>query len=256
MLSVSGSFGDEEIVSSKSAKMSNPAMMAPTTTQTHMQLGGHKTCGSSTLPQGASARLFRWSYDTGQGTRMRTILGLNLVWLAAISTFAQDRNFPAALGAGLPPVRSLGTHFGSAPRPHRGGFPIGPGYGYDYGFDGYGYAAPDVEPPPDTPAVNNVVVLPPAIPPPPPKPIHSFIQNLKGNSEQAAGDQSPAFFVIVLKNGSRLTASAVWVQDNQAHYVDGDGQGHRVPLADVDRTATRELNQTHNLNLRLPPSAQ
>ena len=48
----------------------------------------------------------------------------------------------------------------------------------------------------------------------------------------------------------------VWVQGDDARYVDGDGQGHRVPLADVDRTATRELNQTHHLNLRLPPPAQ
>ena len=48
----------------------------------------------------------------------------------------------------------------------------------------------------------------------------------------------------------------VWVQGDDARYVDGDGQGRRVPLADVDRTATRELNQTHHLNLRLPPPAQ
>jgi hypothetical protein len=32
--------------------------------------------------------------------------------------------------------------------------------------------------------------------------------------------------------------------------MDGNGRGHRVPLADVDRTATQELNQTNHLNLR------
>lgn len=183
---------------------------------------------------------------------MRTILGLNFVGLLAISAFAQDRNFPAALGAGLPPLRS----FGASQRPHLGGFPAnaGYGYGYGYGFGGYGYAEPYADVPP---AVSNVVLVQqPAIPVAPPEPIHSSIQNVKVDSEQTAPDAPPAFFVIVLKSGSRLTASAVWVEGNEAHYVDSDDQGHRVPLADVDRTATRELNQTRHLNLRLPPPAQ
>jgi hypothetical protein len=198
-----------------------------------------------------------------RGKQMRTILGLNLIWLVAISAFAQDRNFPSALGAGLPPLHSVGPpsglsfggpNFGPSPRPHHGGFPMGAGYGYGYGFGGYGYALPY----PDTPpAVNNVVLFQqPAVPATPPEPIHSSIQNVKVDSEPSPSDAPPAFFDIVLKNGSRLTASAVWVQGNDARYVDSEGQGHRVPLADVDRTATRELNQTRHLNLRLPPPAQ
>ncbi len=140
------------------------------------------------------------------------------------------------------------------PRPHGGGFPIGAGYGYGYGFGGYAYIPPNAEP---APVVNSVVLLQqPAVPAAPPEPIHSSIQNLKGDSEPSSNDEPPAFFVIVLKNGSRLTASVVWVQGNDARYVDGDGQGSRVPLADVNRAATRELNQAHNLNLRLPPPAQ
>src|SRR5689334_15250314 len=191
---------------------------------------------------------------------MRTILGLNLVWLMAISAAAQDRNFPAALGAGIPPLRSAGPNFdlnyGTPARPHRGRFPMG-GYGYGYGFGGYGYAVPDAETAPVAPIVNSVVLVPqPAPPAAPPEPIHSSIQNLKGDAEESAGNAPPVFFVIALKNGSRLTAYAVWVQANQAHYVDSDGQGRRVPLADVDRTATRELNQSNHLNLRLPPPAQ
>lgn len=192
---------------------------------------------------------------------MRTILGLNLVCLMAIPAFAQDRNFPAALGAGIPPLRSVGPqpgmNFGTPSRPHRGWFPAGAGYGYGYGFGGYGYAIPDEEAAPVAPIVNSVVLVPqPAVPAAPPEPIHSSIQNLKSDAEESAGNAPPAFFVIVLKNGSRLTASAVWVQGNQAHYVDGDGDGRRVPLANVDRTATRELNQASHLNLRLPPPAQ
>ena len=193
---------------------------------------------------------------------MRTILGLSLVCLLAISARAQDRNFPAALGAGLPPLNSFGpppgSNYGTSSGRYHGGFPRGAGYGY--GFDGYGYAAPYPNAPP---VVNNVVLVqqpavpaaPPA-PPTPPEPIHSSIQNLKGDPKQNPSSAPVAFFTIILKNGSRLTASAVWVQCNDARYMDGDGQGHRVPLADVDRPATRELNQTRHLNLRLPPPAQ
>jgi hypothetical protein len=128
---------------------------------------------------------------------------------------------------------------------------MGAGYGYGYGFGGYGYAVPDADTPP---VINNAVfVQQPAAPAPPPVPIHSSILNLKSDSEETADAAPPVFFVIVLKNGSRLTASAVWVQGNDARYVDADGEGRRVPLADVDRSATRELNQARHLNLRLPP---
>lgn len=193
------------------------------------------------------------SYDTGQGKAMRTILGLNLVCLLAVSAAAQDRNFPAALGSGLPPMRSSGQNFGPPTRPHRSGFPVGAAYGY--GFGGYGYTVPYTE---SAPVVNNVVLVQqPALPVAPPEPIHSSVQNVKGDPGQTADtDAPPAFFVIVLKNGSHLSAAMVWVQADDARYIDGDGQGHRVPLADIDRTATRDLNQTHHLNLRLPPPAQ
>jgi hypothetical protein len=179
---------------------------------------------------------------------MRPILGLILVCLLAATAFAQDRNFPAALGTGLPPLNSSGP----PPGLNYGGFPRGDGY--DYGFDGYGYAAPYPNAPRVVVLVQQPVVpaAPPA-PPAPPEPIHSSIQNVKGYPKQNPSSAPPAFFIIVLNNGSRLTASAVWVQGNDARYMDGDGQVHRVPLADVDRTATRELNQTDHLNLRLPP---
>ena len=48
-LSDSGSFGDEEIVSSKSARMSNPAMTAPITTPSHMHSWGQSIAAISRL---------------------------------------------------------------------------------------------------------------------------------------------------------------------------------------------------------------
>ena len=192
---------------------------------------------------------------------MRTILGLSLVCLLAATAFAQDRNFPAALGTALPPLNSSGPppglNYGTSSGLSHGGFPWGDDYGY--GFDEYapyGYPAPYSNIPR---FVNRLVLIQqpavPAAPPAPPEPIHSSIQNVnvKGYPKQNPSSAPVAFFIIILKNGSRLTASAVWVQGNDVRYMDGNGLGHRVPLADVDRTATRELNQTHHLNLRLPP---
>ena len=177
------------------------------------------------------------------------ILRLQLVLLLAGATFAQNRQFPGALGSGLPPLRPTAPRVAPPMRNSRAGFPF---IGAGYGFGGYGYAAgyPEI-----APIVNNLVVFEQAgaqVPPPPPEPIHSSIQDLK----PAANEAPPAFFVIALKNGTRLTAAAVWVQGNDLRYVDADDQNRRVSLADVDRAMTRELNQARNLNLRLPAPSQ
>jgi len=181
---------------------------------------------------------------------VRKTLGLNLVFLLAGAAIAQDRHFPAALGAGLPLLRETAPRVAPPARAFRSGFPF---IGAGYGFGGYGYAAgyPEL-----APVVNNVLVVEqppvPVAPAPRPEPIRSSIQDFK----PAASDAPPAFFVIALKNGSRLAAAAVWVQGHDLRYVDADDQNRRVPLADVDRAATRELNQARNLNLRLPPPAE
>jgi hypothetical protein len=175
---------------------------------------------------------------------VRKILGLSAVIMLASAALAQDRHFPAALGSGLPPLRPTAPRV-PPPRNHR--VPIGPGYWGGYGYDSYAPAA--LEP---APVINNIVFEAPPVFVPPPPPIHSSIQDLK----PAASAAPPAFYVIALKNGAHLDAAAVWVQANDLRYVDPDDQNHRVPLADVDRSATRELNQARNLNLRLPPPAQ
>ena len=90
----------------------------------------------------------------------------------------------------------------------------------------------------------------PVAPPPPPAPIRSSIQevNLPPSSEP------PTFFAIALKDGTKLSAAAVWVQGSDLRVVDAEGANRHIPLAAVDRTATRELNQARHLNLRLPPA--
>ena len=179
---------------------------------------------------------------------MRKILGVNVVLLLAVVASGQDRHFPSASGGGHPPPRPI-PRMAPPSRPFRGGnFALGAGYWGGYGYGGYAPLYADSPPP----ANNTVVFEPPPVFVAPPEPIHSSIQDLK----PAASNAPPAFYVIALKNGSRFDAAAVWVQGNDVRYVDPDDQNRRIPLADIDRAATRNLNQARNLNLRLPPPAQ
>lgn len=173
-----------------------------------------------------------------------------LIFVSLIAGFAvaQDRQFPAALGAGIPPLGPTFPQYG-APRPAPiapTGSPWAPTYWGGYGAYPAVYTSPVVPPPP----VTNVVVLEraPALPPPPPAPIRSSIQELN----PPPSTEPPAFFAIALKDGTRLSAAAVWVQGNDLRFVDADGANRRVALAAIDRTATRDLNQARRLNLRLP----
>jgi hypothetical protein len=179
---------------------------------------------------------------------MRKTAGLQLVFLLAGMADAQDRHFPQALGAGLPPVHPTAPRNAPPVTPLHHPFPV-IGAGLAWG----GYAAGYPEP---GPVVNNFLMVEQSgsapAPAQPSEPIHSSIQDLK----PPASDAPPAYFVIALKNGSRLAAAAVWIQGNDLRYVDADDQNRRVPLSDVDRAATREINQARNLNLRLPPPTQ
>lgn len=170
-------------------------------------------------------------------------------WLAVVA-FAQDRQFPAALGAGIPPLGPTFPQYG-APQ----AAPIAPVHRSPMYWGGYG-AYPAVYPYPamPAPAATSVVVVEPApaplAPPPPPAPIRSSIQEVN----PPASSEPPAYFALALKDGTKLSAAAVWVQGRDLRYVDAEGANRRVPLASVDRAVTRELNQARNLNLRLPPA--
>jgi hypothetical protein len=59
-------------------------------------------------------------------------------------------------------------------------------------------------------------------------------------------------FAIVLKDGSSLSAVAVFVSDDGLHYVDPDQRQMRISMSEIDRAATVKLNRERNLNLQLP----
>jgi hypothetical protein len=129
-----------------------------------------------------------------------------------------------------------------------GGFGAGWPYlwgGYDYGDGGYEEAQTQ-------PSV--VLVMPdsqaearPALQPPPPvRPeIHEYQH--PEQEPQAAGA-----FTIVGTDGRGYPAAAVWVQGNTLHFVTPDGEGRTLPLASVNREATRAANARDGLSLRIP----
>lgn len=59
-------------------------------------------------------------------------------------------------------------------------------------------------------------------------------------------------FTIVLKDGSSLSALAVFADDDGLKYVDPDGRQLPISMSEIDRAATLKLNRERNLNLHLP----
>ena len=133
------------------------------------------------------------------------------------------------------------------------------GFGYaspDYGFGG-GYAYP-LQPAVfiQQPLVLDQPPAPPAVAPPVNPVVTEYKWPAAGAasslSAPSAGESEPESFVLVLKNGSTLSALMVFAADDGLHYVDPDERHLRISMSAVDRAATLRLNRARNLNLHLP----
>jgi hypothetical protein len=200
---------------------------------------------------------------------MRRTLLLSLFALLTVST-ASDVCAQRRGGSGIGFARG-GYGFGRA----RAASPYGFGHAYlPYGF-GYGYLPYDsgyAYPPYDSGAAypylpQPVVFLqqPPLFVQPPVPPVeppgHPVITEYKWPAVSAASSPSmssattgsePQTFAIVLKNGSTLSAVAIFASDDGLHYVDPDERHLRISMSKVDRAATLKVNRARNLDLYLP----
>lgn len=162
---------------------------------------------------------------------------------------------PRGMASGLPPVGPIPPLGPVGPR-----FPVGRGFGRSFSPFGYpvvlgDYAyPPSYEPAPVIAPPPPVIVVPPS---PPPPPVRSEIREYRAlpEAQPAAAVGEEPKFAIALKDGSVRYAVATFVQGNTLAYVDPDGREQRVSGEDVDRVATRRLNQALKLNLYLPPPA-
>jgi hypothetical protein len=183
----------------------------------------------------------------------RTIL-LSLFGLLAVSG-ASDACAQRRGGAG-PGFAQGGHGFSRA----RAVSPYGFGYAYlpyDSG-DAYSNAPQPVlfvqQPPPFLPIVEQSVH--PVVQPP----VHPVVTDYQWPAAAASSpsalsktsESEPQAFAIVLKDGSTLSATAVFASDDGLHYVDPDERHLRISMREVDRAATLKLNRARNLNLHLP----
>ena len=180
----------------------------------------------------------------------RTIL-FSLLALLAVSA-ANDACAQRRGGAG-PGFARGGYRFTRA----RAVSPYGFGYAYLPYDSGPAYAyAPQpvfVQQPP-------LYIEPPA-PPVVEPPGHPVVTDYKWPTAGAASsppalsttsESEPQTFAIVLKDGSILSAVAVFASDDGLHCVDPDERQLRISMSEVDRAATLKLNRARNVNLHLP----
>ncbi len=136
---------------------------------------------------------------------------------------------------------------------------------YGFGYASLPYdsgAAYDYAPQPVVLVQQPPVFVQPPEPPVVEPPVHPVIKEYKWpaaggaasspSASSTTSESEPQAFVIVLKNGSALSAVMVFAADDGLHYVDPDARHLCITMSKVDRAATLKLNRARNLNLYLP----
>jgi len=125
------------------------------------------------------------------------------------------------------------------------------GYGWpylwDYPFFGDYWDAYGMEP---TPTI--VMVQPPAPPEPPPPPPPPPVPAIHEYTWSDAGSDSNAAFSIALKNGTTESAVAVWTQGDRVCFITSNGVERQVPVSQIDRANTMQMNHAKRLKLSIP----
>lgn len=116
-------------------------------------------------------------------------------------------------------------------------------------WGGFGYSEPVVEEQqPQSPAQPQVIILQ--------VPAASSAASVPSASQSAAASEPTPLpdigeFTLVLRNGEKIKAVAFTRQNDQIVYITSDGQRNSFPVADLDATATEQLNQGHGTPLHL-----
>jgi hypothetical protein len=123
-------------------------------------------------------------------------------------------------------------------------YPWGYGYPYSYPYS-YSYPYPCAYCGP-----NVTVIYPPSA--------ISEEQSETGAYGTSAGIKYGKSFhptyLIALKNGAVQTAIAYWSEDGSLHYLDAAGRQMTVPMSQVDRRRSQELNRERGVSFGLPDS--
>jgi hypothetical protein len=145
------------------------------------------------------------------------------------------------------------------------GYPFYGGFygGYDdsyydssYGYSPYPYTVGSYNPSP------NVIVVygqPPA-PEPAPAPVYTNVAPPSGRSYDEYGQEvNPAaktpgspIYLVAMKDHSIIAAASYWVNGKMLHYVTLQHQEKQVPLDQVDRAFSQQLNRERRVEFLLP----
>jgi hypothetical protein len=149
--------------------------------------------------------------------------------------------------------------------PFYAGYGAGSGYaaGYDPSYgQGYGYGPNSGYAQPQSPTVvinQNYQ----------PEPVHPMLHDYTNTPlppsgavgpGQAAGqvpalrDDEPTIFLIAMKDHTIYPVIAYWVDKDTLNYVTVETTVKRVPMAQVDRDLSKQLNDQRNVEFKLPTS--
>lgn len=125
------------------------------------------------------------------------------------------------------------------------GYPAYPSYGYAYPSYEYSYPAQPVV---TTYAPDGSATYQPSQPA---KPV-VINQYFNKNENAPPAQRQDVYFSIALHDGTVYTALAYWVQDGSLHFVDTQGNRHRVAITDVDEPKSENLNRQRGVDFGLP----
>jgi hypothetical protein len=183
-----------------------------------------------------------------------------------IGGFPRGTSFPQSIGlpplSPIPPLgatnfanpafrfgRRFGAGFSPFYSPYFGAYlPLFDGGTYGYG-EQYSPGTNIFIEGPATPAPASAYTQ---APPPEPKPAAAVIHEYKWPGEPAAVSAEEGTFTIALKDGSKRSAIATWVQDNSLYYVEPGGKQQVLAAGRIDRDATQRLNRAKKLQPHLP----
>ena len=145
-----------------------------------------------------------------------------------------------------------GSGYATAPAPPPDGYVSGPGYygndpsqgGAQPGYPAPGYPSvivnPNYTPETANPVLRDYSYIPDTVP--------------QQDSQSTAANPPSVFFLIALKDHTIYPAIAYWVEDNTLNYISQQGVRNSVPLDQVDRAFSTQLNKERNIDFALPPS--
>ncbi len=81
---------------------------------------------------------------------------------------------------------------------------------------------------------------------------YSYLPPTQGDTAAQPSPQASVFFLIAMKDHTIYPAVAYWVENDTLNYISQQGVRNQVPLGQVDRDFSVQLNKERNIDFALP----